>query len=131
MPQATMADDRPESDGTADTAPMTVSAAELHEVLAADEIFADLSDDTVQALAAGAEWVFVPAGDEVASVQLVSSGQADLFLTPPVQKFELLGFDAYQTLYEIGYEDTRKRLAEWDGLAAIRTTQPVSSSSTP
>ena len=45
----------------------------------------------------------------------------DLFLTPPVQEFELLGFDACEKLQEIGYEYTRKRLAEWDGLQQAAT----------
>ncbi len=51
--------------------------------------------------------------------QLVESGRIDLYLTPPVQEFELLGFDAYEKLYEIGYEYTCKRLAEWDDLQRI------------
>ena len=61
--------------------------------------------------------------------QLVRSGQVDLFLTPPVQEFQLLDFDAYRRLYEIGYEDTRKRLAAWDGLAAIKAGQGSSKTS--
>jgi predicted acylesterase/phospholipase RssA len=51
--------------------------------------------------------------------QLVSGGHVDLYLTPPVQEFALLGFEAYQELFDIGYEYTRKQLAEWDGLASI------------
>ena len=51
--------------------------------------------------------------------QLVAKGHVDLFLTPPVQEFQLLGFDAYKTLYEIGYEYTRKRLAEWECLQQV------------
>ena len=53
--------------------------------------------------------------------QLVAGGHVDLFLTPPVQEFELLGFDACEKLQEIGYEYTRKRLAEWDGLQQAAT----------
>jgi hypothetical protein len=34
--------------------------------------------------------------------QLVATAQVDLFLTPPVQEFQLLGFDAYEKLYHIG-----------------------------
>jgi hypothetical protein len=51
--------------------------------------------------------------------QLVAQGRVDLFLTPPVQEFDLLGFDAYEKLYEIGYEYTRKRLSEWDCLQQV------------
>jgi predicted acylesterase/phospholipase RssA/CRP-like cAMP-binding protein len=53
--------------------------------------------------------------------QLIESGRVDLFLTPPVQEFQLLGFDAYEKLYEIGYEYTRKQLAEWDCLQKVKT----------
>jgi hypothetical protein len=42
---------------------------------------------------------------------LLEAGRVDLYLKPPVQKFELLGFDAYQRLYEIGYESARDALA--------------------
>jgi predicted acylesterase/phospholipase RssA len=52
--------------------------------------------------------------------QLLESGRVDLFLTPPVQEFQMLGFDAYEKLYEIGYEYTRKQLAEWDCLQRIK-----------
>jgi NTE family protein/lysophospholipid hydrolase len=52
---------------------------------------------------------------------LVESGRVDLFLTPPVQKFQLLGFDAYEKLYKIGYEYTREKLAEWNGLQQVVT----------
>ena len=51
--------------------------------------------------------------------QLVESDRVDLYLTPPVQEFELLGFDAYEELYRIGYEYACKQLAEWDGLSRI------------
>jgi predicted acylesterase/phospholipase RssA/CRP-like cAMP-binding protein len=50
---------------------------------------------------------------------LLAEGRVDLFLTPPVQEFQLLGFDAYEKLYEIGYEYTRKQLAEWDCLQQV------------
>ena len=53
--------------------------------------------------------------------QLVATGQVDLFLTPPVQEFQLLGFDAYEKLYQIGYEYTRTQLAEWDCLQEVAT----------
>ena len=54
------------------------------------------------------------------SVQAVAyDGYVDLFLRPPVQGFDLLGFDAHEKLYEIGYEYTRKQLAEWDGLQRV------------
>jgi NTE family protein/lysophospholipid hydrolase len=52
--------------------------------------------------------------------QLIESGRVDLFLTPPVQEFQLLGFDAYEKLYEIGHEYTRKQLAEWDCLQQVK-----------
>jgi predicted acylesterase/phospholipase RssA/CRP-like cAMP-binding protein len=51
--------------------------------------------------------------------QLVESERVDLYLTPPVQGFELLGFDAYEELYRIGYDYACKQLAEWDGLSRI------------
>jgi predicted acylesterase/phospholipase RssA len=51
--------------------------------------------------------------------QLLAEGRVDLFLTPPVQEFQLLGFDAYEKLYEIGYEYTRKQLAEWECLQQV------------
>ena len=41
---------------------------------------------------------------------LLEAGHVDLYLKPPVQKFELLGFDAYKRLYEIGYESARDAL---------------------
>jgi hypothetical protein len=53
--------------------------------------------------------------------QLVATGHVDLFLTPPVQDFQLLGFDAYEKLYQIGYEYTRKQLADWDCLQEVAT----------
>ena len=43
--------------------------------------------------------------------RLLEEGRVDLFLKLPVQDFELLGFDEYQRLYEIGYETARKALA--------------------
>jgi NTE family protein len=51
--------------------------------------------------------------------QLVESERVALYLTPPVQGFGLLGFDAYEELYRIGYEYACKQLAEWDGLSRI------------
>jgi predicted acylesterase/phospholipase RssA len=58
--------------------------------------------------------------------QLVATGHVDLFLAPPVQEFQLLGFDAYEKLYQVGYEYTQKQLAEWDGLEKVpRTSPPV------
>ena len=51
--------------------------------------------------------------------QIVASGLVDLYLTPPVQEFELLGFDAFEKLYEIGYEYTRKQLETWEGVPCI------------
>ena len=53
--------------------------------------------------------------------QMVDEGHADLFLAPPVQHIKLLGFDARESLYEIAYEHTRVRLAEWSGLARVST----------
>jgi hypothetical protein len=53
--------------------------------------------------------------------QLVATGHVDLFLTPPVQEFQLLGFDAYEKLYQIDYEYTRKQLAEWGCLQEVAT----------
>ena len=51
--------------------------------------------------------------------QIVASGMVDLYLTPPVQGFELLGFDAFEKLYEIGYEYTRQRLETWQDLRCV------------
>jgi predicted acylesterase/phospholipase RssA len=51
--------------------------------------------------------------------QIVASGLVDLYLTPPVQGFDLLGFDAFEKLYEIGYEYTRERLETWEDLPCI------------
>ncbi|MFQ5932114.1 MAG: cyclic nucleotide-binding and patatin-like phospholipase domain-containing protein [Nitrospiraceae bacterium] len=44
---------------------------------------------------------------------LLSTGTADLLLTPPVQDFRVLDFDAYEELYKVGYEYARERLANW------------------
>ena len=55
--------------------------------------------------------------------QLVSAGHVDLYLTPPVQEFQLLGFDAYQELFDIGYEYTRQQLATWEGLPSVGLRQ--------
>lgn len=52
--------------------------------------------------------------------QLISQGTTNLFLTPPVQDFQLLGFEAYMELYEVGYQYTRQRLAEWEGTSQLR-----------
>jgi NTE family protein/lysophospholipid hydrolase len=52
--------------------------------------------------------------------QLISQGTTNLFLTPPVQDFQLLGFEAYMELYEAGYQYTRQRLAEWEGTSRLR-----------
>jgi predicted acylesterase/phospholipase RssA/CRP-like cAMP-binding protein len=49
--------------------------------------------------------------------QLVDAGRVDLYLTPPVQDFQLLGFDAYEKLYQVGYEYARKELAAWEDLS--------------
>ena len=51
--------------------------------------------------------------------QLVASGRGDLYLAPPVQNFELLGFDALEQLYQVGYEYACQKLDEWDGLQEI------------
>jgi predicted acylesterase/phospholipase RssA/CRP-like cAMP-binding protein len=51
--------------------------------------------------------------------QLVDAGRVDLYLTPPVQEFQLLGFDAYEKLYQVGYEYARKELAEWEDLSKV------------
>ena len=51
--------------------------------------------------------------------QIVTEKRADLFLTPPVQEFHLLGFDAYDNLYELGYDYTHKQLAGWDCLQQV------------
>ena len=51
--------------------------------------------------------------------QLVDAGRVDLYLTPPVQDFQLLGFDAYEKLYRVGYEYARKELAEWEDLSKL------------
>jgi predicted acylesterase/phospholipase RssA/CRP-like cAMP-binding protein len=51
--------------------------------------------------------------------QLVAAGHVDLYLTPPVQEFPLLGFHAYQELFDIGYEYTREKLSDWGGLSSI------------
>ena len=46
--------------------------------------------------------------------RLLESGRVDMYLRPPVQDFELLGFDEYRRLYEIGYETARDALARAD-----------------
>ena len=51
--------------------------------------------------------------------QLVDAGRVDLYLTPPVQEFQLLGFDAYEKLYQVGYEYARKELAAWEDLSKV------------
>jgi predicted acylesterase/phospholipase RssA len=51
--------------------------------------------------------------------QLVDAGEVDLYLNPPVQDFPLLGFEAYEQLFEVGYEYARKQIAEWDGLDSV------------
>ena len=51
--------------------------------------------------------------------QLVDAGRVDLYLTPPVQEFQLLGFDAYEKLYQVGYEYARNKLAAWEDLSKI------------
>jgi predicted acylesterase/phospholipase RssA/CRP-like cAMP-binding protein len=51
--------------------------------------------------------------------QLVDAGRVDLYLTPPVQDFQLLGFDAYEKLYQVGYEYARKELAAWEDLSKV------------
>ena len=49
--------------------------------------------------------------------QLLEAGHVDLYIRPPVQDFDLLGFDAYQRLYEIGYESAREDLARHGDIA--------------
>ena len=51
--------------------------------------------------------------------QLVDAGRADLYLTPPVQRFQLLDFGACEKLYRVGYEYAKKQLATWDGLSKV------------
>lgn len=51
--------------------------------------------------------------------QLVAQGRGDLYLAPPVQDFQLLGFDAIEQLYNVGYDYAAKKLDEWDGLSEI------------
>jgi predicted acylesterase/phospholipase RssA len=58
--------------------------------------------------------------------QIVASGLVDLYLTPPVQEFELLGFDAYEKLYKIGYEYALKQISTWDELPRIVRNQSKS-----
>ena len=51
--------------------------------------------------------------------QLVEAGRGDLYLTPPVLDFQLLGFDACEKLYRVGYQYACEQLDEWDGLTDI------------
>ena len=56
--------------------------------------------------------------------RLLEEGHVDLFLKPPVESFELLGFGEYQRLYEIGYESARDALAKTEFAAAARSGDP-------
>jgi NTE family protein len=53
--------------------------------------------------------------------RMVDEGHADLLLVPPVQHVKVLGFEARESLYRIGYEHARQALAGWSELARIRT----------
>ena len=56
--------------------------------------------------------------------RMVDEGHADLLLVPPVQHVKLLGFEARESLYQIGYDYARLALANWSGLARV-ATRPV------
>jgi NTE family protein/lysophospholipid hydrolase len=45
--------------------------------------------------------------------QLLAMGKTNLYLTPPLQDHQLLEFEAYRELYDIGYRYAKERLAEW------------------
>jgi NTE family protein/lysophospholipid hydrolase len=45
--------------------------------------------------------------------QLLALKKTDLYLTPPLQDHQLLDFNAYRELYDIGYRYAKERLAEW------------------
>jgi NTE family protein len=55
---------------------------------------------------------------------MIANGSADLFLRPPVQEFGLLGFDAYEKLFEVGYEYGKIQLAEWQGAQRFKPGCP-------
>jgi predicted acylesterase/phospholipase RssA len=43
----------------------------------------------------------------------LSSNQADLLLTPPLEEFGLLDWNAYDALYEAGYRYATEALSQW------------------
>ena len=56
--------------------------------------------------------------------QLLTQKRADLVLSPPVDEYQVLSFDAHEKLFEIGYEYTRRQLAAWEGLSQVATRDP-------
>ncbi len=46
--------------------------------------------------------------------QIFAKNRVDLLLSPPVDGFQVLGFEHHEKIFDIGLEYTRKRLAEWD-----------------
>lgn len=48
---------------------------------------------------------------------LLEVSRVELFLRPPVQAFNLLGFDAYQRLHDVGYESAREALTRHGTIA--------------
>lgn len=51
--------------------------------------------------------------------QLFAKKRADLVLTPPVQEFPVLDFEAHEKLFETGYAYARQRLAAWEDLPQV------------
>lgn len=39
----------------------------------------------------------------------------DIYITPPVEKFKILGFAEYNPIIEAGYREAQKAIAEWQG----------------
>jgi predicted acylesterase/phospholipase RssA/CRP-like cAMP-binding protein len=48
--------------------------------------------------------------------------QADLLIHPPMAGFGLLDWDKLETLVEVGYEETREKLRDWNSTTTIRDT---------
>ncbi len=56
--------------------------------------------------------------------QIVENNRVDLFLAPPLQGFQVIGFDAHEKLFEVGYKYARRRLAVWEGLPQALGREP-------
>jgi NTE family protein/lysophospholipid hydrolase len=56
--------------------------------------------------------------------QLLAKKRADLVLTPPVNEYQVLSFEAHEKLFEIGDEYTQRPLAAREGLPQIAKGNP-------